>query len=106
MSEQPSDPADRPDASGQVDTDDDTGQKLPPRPEPYAEPQAPPPGGPHAIEGVGGDGAYTTEPHDMNPNENPATDEALPDEAKEPDDTDTAATRGEESPQPTEESPA
>lgn len=80
-------------------------QKLPPAPEPVAEPQAPPPGGPNAIEGVGGDGAYSTEPHDPDPRENPATDE-IPVEALEGEDTDTEATKGNDDVPPTEESPA
>ena len=75
MSERPTDEADRPDASGRVDTDDDSGQSLPPRPDPVATPQDPPPGGPNAIRGVGGDGAYSTVSHDAPPQDNPATDE-------------------------------
>lgn len=82
-------------------------QPLPPQPTPKAEPQAPPPGGPNALEGVGGDGAYSTEPHDPNPLLNPATDDELPAETLSGEDTDTAATRGEEDEvDSTEESPA
>lgn len=89
-----------------VDPDDDTGQSLPPPPTPHAEPQAPPPGGPNAIEGVGGDGAYSTEPRDPDPLRNPATDEELPAETLSSDDTDTAATRGDPEVPPEQESPA
>ena len=65
---------------------------------PTAEPQEPPPGGPHAVPGVGGDGPYSTVPRDLDPELNPATDDALPDETKESDDTDTEATKdGDES---------
>lgn len=92
--------------SGRIDPNEDAGQKLPPLPEPKTEPQAPPPGGPNAVPGVGGDGAYSTEPRDPNPNHNPATDEELPEEAKQGEDTDTEATRGNPSPDPEEESPA
>ncbi|HWJ09581.1 MAG TPA: hypothetical protein VNS46_09420 [Nocardioides sp.] len=89
-----------------VDPDDDTGQSLPPPPKPFAEPPAPPPGGPNAIEGVGGDGAYSTEPHDPDPLLNPATDDELPPETLSGEDTDTAATRGDPDVPPAEESPA
>ncbi|XBB67446.1 hypothetical protein ABFU82_25615 [Nocardioides sp. WV_118_6] len=40
-------------------------EKLPPRPEPATEPPEPPPGGPNRIEGVGGDGAFSTESRDL-----------------------------------------
>ncbi|GAA4810129.1 hypothetical protein ACFQ0K_14935 [Nocardioides caeni] len=88
-----------------ADPNDDTGQSLSPQPEPTAVPQAPPPGGPNAVPGVGGDGAYSVESRDPVPQHNPATDE-LPEETTEPEDTDTAATRGEETPDPEDESPA
>ena len=78
----------------QTDTGSDTGQTLPPPPKPRAEPPAPPPGGPHAVPGGGGDGAYSAEPRDPNPRLNPATDEELPAETTEPEDTDTEATKG------------
>lgn len=80
--------------------------QLPPRPEPSKEPQAPPPGGPNAIEGVGGDGAYSTEPRDPDPLRNPATDDELPAETLSDEDTDTAATRGDPEVAPEDESPA
>jgi|GEM_PF-6884656 len=74
------------------------------RPEPVAEPPAPPPGGPHAVPGVGGEGAYTSIPRDPDPNLNPETDE-IPIETKEREDTDTEATKGGDE-QPAESEPA
>lgn len=69
------------------------------RPEPTAEPPAPPPGGPHAVPGVGGEGPYTRIPRDPDPAGNPKTDQELPAETTEPEDTDTQATKeGPESP--------
>ncbi|GAA1528417.1 hypothetical protein [Nocardioides humi] len=81
-------------------------EKLPPAPEPVAEPPDPPPGGPHRIEGVGGDGAYSTESRDPRPQDNPATDEELPAETVTPEDTDTEATKGNPEVPPERESPA
>ncbi|GAA4089505.1 hypothetical protein ACFFOS_25895 [Nocardioides kongjuensis] len=81
-------------------------QELPPQPKPVAEPPAPPPGGPHRIEGVGGDGAYSTEPRDPDPWLNPATDDELPAETLTPEDTDTEATQGNPDVPPETESPA
>lgn len=81
-------------------------EELAPPPKPVAEPQAPPPGGPNALEGVGGDGAYTTEPHDPDPKDNPATEGELPTETLEGEDTETEATQGKPDVAPTEESPA
>ncbi len=80
-------------------------QELPPRPEPVAESPAPSPGGPNRVEGVGGDGAYSTEPHDPSPWRNPATDD-LPAETVTPEDTDTEATKGNPEVPPEVESPA
>ncbi|TNM46128.1 hypothetical protein FHP29_04190 [Nocardioides albidus] len=82
------------------------GSGLPPAPTPVAESPAPPPGGPHRIEGVGGDGAYTTEGRDPQPSENPATDDELPAETTTPEDTDTEATKGNPEVPPDQESPA
>lgn len=84
---------DAPEEPGRVDPDSDAGVSLPPQPKPKAEPQVPPPGGPHAVPGVGGDGAYSTAARDPDPAHNPATDNELPAETTEPDDTDTEATR-------------
>ncbi|WP_435768305.1 hypothetical protein [Nocardioides sp. SYSU DS0651] len=106
QTERPTGQAEQPDASGRIDPNEDTGQKLPPPPEPTAEPQAPPPGGPHAVPGVGGEGAYSTAARDLDPDRNPATDHELPQEAKEPEDTDTEATKGGDGVDPADESPA
>lgn len=70
--------------------------ELPPQPDPTTEPQAPPPGGANAVPGVGGEGAYSTEPRDPDPRANPATDDELPAETLEGEDTETAATKGED----------
>jgi len=85
---------------------DDEGPGLPPAPTPVAESPAPPPGGPHRIEGVGGDGAYSREARDPDPAANPATDDELPAETTTPEDTDTEATRGAPDVPPERESPA
>lgn len=75
------------------------------RPVPTAEPQEPPPGGPHAVPGVGGEGPYTRVPHDLDPDLNPAVDDVLPEETTEPDSTETEATKGGDV-QPSESEPA
>lgn len=76
-------------------TSEETKDEASDRPEPKAEPREPPPGGPHAVPGVGGEGPYTRIPRDLDPDLNPATDdEQLPDETKEPDSTETEATKG------------
>ena len=76
-------------------------------PEPKVEPPDPPPGGPHAVPGVGGDGAYSAVGRDPDPERNPSTDHELPAETTEPEDTDTEATKDEEAEvEPAEESPA
>lgn len=64
------------------------------RPVPTAEPPEPSPGGPNAVPGVGGDGAYSRVPRDLDPDHNPATDDELPDETTEGEDTETEATKG------------
>ncbi|MBS4751782.1 hypothetical protein KG112_03030 [Nocardioides sp. zg-ZUI104] len=92
MSEQPQGGGTN-EVSPTADPNDDTGQSLAPRPKPKAEPQEPPPGGPHAVPGVGGEGAYSAEPRDLDPTRNPATDE-IPAAALEGEDTETEATRG------------
>lgn len=78
---------------------------LPPQPEPTAETPAPSPGGPDAIEGVGGDGATSREPRDPDPRLNPATDD-LPADTLELEETDTEATKGNPEVKPEDESPA
>jgi hypothetical protein len=76
------------------------------RVEPKAEPPEPAPGGPNAVPTVGGAGQTTTIGRDPDPAKNPeTTDDQLPDETTEPDDTDTEATKvGEQ--QPSEDEPA
>jgi len=74
------------------------------RPKPTAEPQEPPPGGPHAVPGVGGDGPYSRVSRDMDPRLNPETNE-VPDETTEGEDTETEATKGGDE-QPSESEPA
>jgi hypothetical protein len=75
-------------------------------PEPKAEPPDPPPGGPHAVPGVGGDGPYTRIARDPDPSRNPRTDHDLPADTTEPEDTDTEATKGEAEIAPEKEPPA
>lgn len=74
------------------------------RPVPTSEPPAPPPGGPNAVPGVGGEGSYTNIPRDPDPRLNPETDR-LPAETTEPEDTETEATKGGDE-QPAESEPA
>lgn len=64
------------------------------RVKPTAEPPDPPPGGANSVPGVGGEGPYTRVPRDLDPDLNPATDDALPDETTEGEDTETEATKG------------
>lgn len=97
--------SEQPEEAVRVDPDNDAGQSLPPPPVPTAEPQAPPPGGPNGLEGVGGDGAYTREARDPDPERNPQTDD-LPEETVAPEDTDTEATKGNPEVPPEAESPA
>ncbi|KAA1415985.1 hypothetical protein F0U44_20375 [Nocardioides humilatus] len=72
-------------------SDDDSATN---RPVPTAVPPEPSPGGPHAVPGVGGDGPYSRVPRDLDPNLNPATDDNLPEETTEGEDTETEATKG------------
>lgn len=78
---------------------------LPPAPEPAIEPREPSPGGPHAVEGVGGDGPTSTVGRDLPPDLNPVGDQ-LPEKTKTTEDTDTEATKGNPEPPPEQESPA
>lgn len=104
MTEQPA--SEQAEDAVRVDPDNDAGQSLAPPPQPKAEPPAPPPGGPNVVEGMVGDGAYTAEPHDPDPDLNPATDTELPPETVTPEDTDTEATKGNPDVKPEDESPA
>ncbi len=74
--------------------DDDLG----PKPDPDIEPGEPHPGGADAVDaGDGVDGEFS-EPdplsRDLDPDKNPAVEDALPDEMTETEDTDTEATKG------------
>jgi hypothetical protein len=72
---------------------------LGPKPEPEIEPGEPRPGGADAVEGKDGvDGEFSEpdpEPRDLDPDHNPAVEDALPDEMKETEDTETEATKSE-----------
>jgi hypothetical protein len=79
-----------------------TDSDLGPQPEPVIEPGEPHPGGVDSI-----DGASRTDAHDLPPENNPAVEDALPDEMKEAEDTHTQATKDDgEDVDPEEESPA
>ena len=85
---------------------------LGPKPEAQIEPGEPNPGGVDATpnsDGVDGETATSTPvPADLDPDDNPAVDDALPDEMKQGEDTSTEATKegdGEDV-SPEEESPA
>ena len=83
---------------------------LGPRPEPQIEPGEPNPGGVDAVagsDGVDGENAVPDPtPRDLDPDDNPAVEDALPDEMKMGEDTETEATKDEgEDVDPEEESP-
>jgi hypothetical protein len=69
---------------------------LGPMPDPEIEPGEPNPGGVDAIPDSDGVDGETAEPHpipaDLSPEDNPAVEDALPDEMKEGEDTSTEAT--------------
>jgi len=90
-----------------------TRKDLGPQPEPVIEPGEPNPGGVDAVDsGDGVDGEFAApdpDPRDMSPEDNPAVEDALPDEVKQLEDTSTEATedeQGETSTEPEKESPA
>jgi hypothetical protein len=90
-----------------------THKDLGPQPEPAIEPGEPNPGGVDAVDSADGvDGEFASpdpDPRDMNPDDNPAVDDALPDEMKQMEDTSTEATEdaeGETATEPEAESPA
>ena len=88
-------------------TDQDPG----PKPEPETEPGEPHPGGVDAVDGGDGVDGEFAEPdppsRDLDPELNPAVEDALPDEMKETEETDTEATKGDgEDVDVEEESPA
>jgi hypothetical protein len=86
-------------------------EDIGPKPEPEIEPGEPSPGGADAIDA--GDGVdreaaeHDPTPHDLDPEDNPAVEDALPDEVKQSEDTDTAATKDDgKDVSPEDESPA
>jgi hypothetical protein len=90
-----------------------THKDLGPQPEPEIEPGEPNPGGVDAVDSADGvDGEFASpdpDPRDMDPDDNPAVEDALPDEMKQMEDTSTEATEdeaGETATEPEEESPA
>lgn len=90
-----------------------TRKDLGPQPEPEIEPGEPNPGGPDAVDeadGVDGERAQPDpDSRDLDPENNPAVEDALPDEMKQTEDTSTEATEDEEGDsdtEPEEESPA
>ena len=78
------------------------------KPEPTAESGVPNPGGADAVHGSNADGVERADAEvaDLDPSLNPAVEDALPDEMREGEDTDTKATRDEEVDEPEKESPA
>ena len=90
-----------------------TRKDLGPQPEPVIEPGEPNPGGVDAVDeadGVDGERAEPNpHPRDLDPEDNPAVEDALPDEMKQMEDTSTEATDDDEGEADTageEESPA
>ena len=89
------------------------GKELGPQPEPETEPRGPNPGGVDAIDAADGVDGERARPHpdarDLDPEDNPATEDALPDEMTQTEDTSTEATKGDDGEPDTEaekESPA
>ncbi|GAA5145726.1 hypothetical protein GCM10023340_15550 [Nocardioides marinquilinus] len=85
---------------------------LGPMPAPRIEPGEPDPGGVDAVAASDGVDGETAEPEplarDLDPADNPAADDSLPDEMRQTEDTDTEATRSADTDEIdlTEESPA
>ena len=79
-----------------------------PKPDAEAESGTPNPGGVDAVVGSSADGVERagSEVADLDPAKNPAVEDALPDEMREGEDTDTKATRDEDDDEPQKESPA
>ncbi len=82
----------------------DPGQK----PEPQAESGELNPGGADAVHNASADGVERSDavPADLDPNQNPAVEDVMPDEVFEGEDTETKATRNDDDVEPDEESPA
>ncbi len=78
------------------------------KPDAEAESGTPNPGGADAVHSASTDGVERadSEVADLDPSKNPAVEDALPDEMREGEDTDTKATRDEDDVEPEEESPA
>jgi hypothetical protein len=90
-----------------------TRKDLGPQPDPEIEPGEPNPGGVDAVDSADGVDGERAEPNpdgrDLDPEDNPAFDDALPDEMRQREDTSTEATRddkGESETEPEKESPA
>jgi hypothetical protein len=84
---------------------------LGPKPDAEIEPGEPNPGGVDAVNGGDGVDNETAEPNpdprDLDPKNNPAVEDALPDDLTRTEDTDTQATKGDgEDVEPEKESPA
>lgn len=75
---------------------------LGPQPDPVIEPKEPNPGGVDAIEGDDAPPAV----HDLDPESNPAIEDAAPDELKEPEETDSGEPKTDGASEPESESPA
>ncbi len=77
-----------------------TDSNLGPAPEPEIEPGEPHPGGADAVDGGDGVDGDFAEPdpasRDLDPDKNPAVEDALPDEMTETEDTDTEATKSDD----------
>jgi len=88
--------SDQPDETRATGDDGDLG----PMPEPQIEPGEPNPGGADATpdsDGVDGETAEADPaPRDLDPNLNPAVEDAMPEEMKQTEDTETEATRSED----------
>lgn len=94
-----SDTDDQPDETPQAPATSEDGD-LGPMPEPRIEPGEPNPGGADAVadsDGVDGETAEADPaPRDLDPNLNPAVEDAMPEEMKQTEDTETEATRSED----------
>jgi hypothetical protein len=89
------------------------GKELGPQPEPEIEPGEPSPGGVDAVDAADGVDGERAQPdpavRDLDPKDNPALEDELPEEMQEPEDTSTEATKSDEGERDTEqedESPA
>lgn len=79
-----------------------------PKPVPEAEPGEVNPGGADAVHSASADGVERSDavPADLDPSRNPAVDDAVPDEVRQGEDTETKATSDDEDAGPEDESPA